>query len=226
MTVAASIQGAVGFGANLLAAPLVALVDPELVPGPLLAGAIVLTVLMTIREPEGANLRELGWAYAGRLPGTLLGAIVLVSVPEDRLQLFFGLLILAAVAITASGLHLEPRAPTLAGAGVLSGFMATAVSIGGPPIALLYQHRPGGILRGTLARYLAIGSTISLLTLIAFGQFGVDDAVASLAVIPGVMIGFGASRYMTAHLDRGHTRTAVLVLSAVAAATALAKSVL
>jgi uncharacterized membrane protein YfcA len=226
MAFAAAVQGAVGFGLNLFAAPLVVLIEPELVPGPLIASAMVLTVLMVWREPEGAALRELGWAYAGRLPGTVLGALALAAVPADRLDLFFGALILAAVGITACGLHVEPSTPTLAAAGTVSGFMGTATSVGGPPMALLYQHEPGSMLRGTLARYFTIGGMISIVTLVIAGQFDGQDAVASLLLIPAILVGFFVSGSLTAHLDRGHTRTAVLVLSGVAAAVAVLKSVL
>lgn len=224
MTVAAGVQGAVGFGGNLLAAPIVVLIDPELVPGPLLVGAFVLTFLMTVREPESADLRELGWAYTGRVAGTVAGALALLAVPTDDLQLFFGLLILAAVALTASGIHLAINRPSLCGTGLLSGFMATTVSIGGPPMALLYQHEGGGMLRGTLSRFLTVGTTISVLTLALIGEFGTDDAVASLALVPGTLVGFALSGRLTGHLDRGHTRTAVLVVAGVAGTVALVRS--
>ena len=51
---------------------------------------------------------------------------------------------------------------TLLPAGLLSGFAGTATSIGGPPLALLYQHsdRPG--VRTTLAVYFTTGAAISL----------------------------------------------------------------
>jgi uncharacterized membrane protein YfcA len=226
MAFAAAVQGAVGFGLNLFAAPLVILIEPELVPGPLIASAMVLTILMVWREPEGAQLRELGWAYAGRLPGTVLGALALAAVPTDQLDLFFGVLILLAVAITACGLHIKVTSPTLAGAGAVSGFMGTATSVGGPPMALLYQHEPGGMLRGTLARYFTIGGFISIATLVITGQFDGEDAVASLLLIPAIILGFAVSGPLTRHLDKGHTRTAVLVLSGVAAAVAVVKSLL
>ena len=41
MTLGASIQGVVGFGANLLAAPLLALIDPQLVPGHEIVGEVI-----------------------------------------------------------------------------------------------------------------------------------------------------------------------------------------
>jgi uncharacterized membrane protein YfcA len=226
MALAAAVQGAVGFGLNLFAAPLVILIEPELVPGPLIASAVVLTMLMVWREPEGANLRELGWAYAGRLPGTVLGALALAAVPAAKLDLFFGGLILLAVAITACGLRIAPSSPTLVGAGAVSGFMGTATSVGGPPMALLYQHEEGAMLRGTLARYFTIGGSISIVTLVVAGRFDGDDAIASLLLVPAVLFGFAVSGPLTRHLDKGHTRTAVLVLSGVAAAVAVIKSVL
>ena len=45
----ALIQGTIGFGLGLFAAPLLILIDPRLVPGPILVSSAVLTVLLARR---------------------------------------------------------------------------------------------------------------------------------------------------------------------------------
>ena len=55
----------------------------------------------------------------------------------------------------------------------------TATSIGGPPLAILYQHHHPGVLRPTLAAYFAIGAALSLVGLGVAGQL--DSGVALLA---------------------------------------------
>ena len=64
------------------------------------------------------------------------------------------------------------RPSTLFGAGVLSGFMGTVSGIGGPPVALLYQHESGRTLRATLPRYFLVGGAITMVTLVAVGKLG------------------------------------------------------
>lgn len=218
---ASALQGAVGFGANLVAVPLLVLVDPVFVPVPTIAAAIFLTALMAGIEPEGAGFRELGWAYAGRVPGTLLGALALSLVAQPDLQLFFGILLLLAVAMSAVGVTVAPSAPVLTSAGLMSGFMGTAVSVGGPPLALVYQRSSGAELRGTLARFLMISSTFSLIILAVAGQVDGDDIVLAVLLAPAVVVGFLLAGPLKAPLDRGYTRVLVLALSGAAAIAVL-----
>jgi uncharacterized protein len=225
LTVACALQGAVGFGANLMAAPLLVLIDPVLVPGPMVVVALVLNGLMMWRDRHPVTSRHLGLALAGRIPGSVLGAVALVAVPAAQIDLFFGALVLLAVTLSIGGLRVAVNDASVIGASSLSGFMGTAVSIGGPPIALLYQHHPGPQLRGSVSRLLVYGAAISIVTLIVFGQFGGAEAVASVALLPGVVLGFAASGPLARHLDRGHTRVAILVVSAAAAVIVIARAV-
>ena len=46
----AVLQGSVGFGLGLVGVPLLVLIDPVFVPGPLLLGAFLLNLLISLRE--------------------------------------------------------------------------------------------------------------------------------------------------------------------------------
>ncbi|HSL59101.1 MAG TPA: sulfite exporter TauE/SafE family protein [Acidimicrobiales bacterium] len=225
MTIGAVIQGAVGFGANLVAAPALVLIDPELVPGPVLVAGLALNALMVLREPEHDGLRSTGWALVGRVPGTALGAAALVALPSDRLAVLFPVLILVGVGLSVGGFRVRRTAPTLVGAGTLSGFMATVVGIGGPPMALAYQDATGPVLRGALARFFTIGGILSVVSLVVVGRFGLDALLTSLILVPGVVLGFVLSRHLNRVLDGGWTRVAVLAVSAASAIVALARAV-
>ncbi len=50
VAVGAAVQGSLGLGYPLIAAPFLILIDPLLVPGPVLINALVLVVLITIRD--------------------------------------------------------------------------------------------------------------------------------------------------------------------------------
>ena len=211
------LQGAVGFGLSLIAAPLVTLIDPTLVPGPLLMAALVLPVLTARRDRSWIDLRGVRWALVGRVPGSILGAAMLSGLSPRYMSLAVGLVVLAGVAMTASGIHLRPRGPTLLVAGVLSGFMGTTAAIGGPPLALVYQHAEGPRLRGTLAGYFVVAAAISIAVLALAGRFGLHDLVAGVALLPGVVLGYSFSHRAARWVDRGFTRHAVLLVSALAA---------
>ena len=59
-------------------------------------------------------------------------------------------------------------------AGLLSGLAGTATSIGGPPVALLYQHRPPQQIRSTLAVVFTVGAAISLVGIWLGGHLDTD----------------------------------------------------
>jgi hypothetical protein len=71
VAVTSAVHGAVGFGMNLLAVPVLAIADPTLVPGPAVAAGLVLSVLIAARERTSMD-RRLRWAVLGLFPGTLL----------------------------------------------------------------------------------------------------------------------------------------------------------
>lgn len=225
MAVGAVVQGSVGFGAAVLAAPVVLLVDPRFVPGPMILAGLVLTCLIAMRERAAVDVRGIAWALVGRVPGSGLGVLVLLWVPPDSLQPVVAAMILIAVALAASGLRVEPRRGTLFGAGVASGVLGTIASVGGPPVALVYQHAPGPTLRGTMASYFIFSSSISLVALLAAGLFGMRELFAALVLLPGVVVGFVLSAWTHTLLDRGYMRPAVLALSTIAAVGVLVQGV-
>ena len=50
------VQGCIGFGGNLLAVPVVLLVEPDLVPGAMLIPAFLVALLVLVREREHTDL--------------------------------------------------------------------------------------------------------------------------------------------------------------------------
>jgi uncharacterized membrane protein YfcA len=216
VVVGSVLQGAVGFGLGLLGAPLLVILDPSLVPGPLLASALLLSILVAFREHRTIDFRGVGWALAGRVPGTFLGAAVVAAVPRQQTSLLVGAMVLVAVVFFATGTRVARTRPSLFGAGTLSGFMATTSSIGGPAIALLYQDSHGGRVRGTLSGFFLVGLVLSLAALALVGRFGWSEMVSSVSLFPAVVVGFLLSARVAAVLDRGHTRTAILAASGLA----------
>ena len=223
VTVGATLQGSIGFGLGLIAVPFLVLIDERLIPGPLLLASVALTLLLTHREWRSVQFKDLGWAISGRVLGIALAVLALTSMPRDRIGLAFGVLILLMVALSASGLHLAPTRRVLFGAGTLSGFSGTAVSIGGPPMALVYQRESGARLRGTLSAFFVVGVSMSVVGLSLAGRFGREELLLAFALLPGILLGYLISRHTARLLDRGHTRTVVLVVSAVAGVVVILK---
>lgn len=221
----ALVQGCVGFGLALVAAPLLMLLDPRLVPGPLLLAALVLAVLMSWRERKEVVLSELTWAVAGRFAGSAIAATLIVSLPANGLALLFGILVLTGVAISATGYSVRPTTATVLAASTLSGLMGTITSAGGPPMALLYQRSAGPQLRAMLSSYFLAGTIISIAMLWAAGRFGLWELKAGLALTPGAVLGFLGSGPLASRADRRAVRPLVLAVAGVSAVAVIVRAI-
>lgn len=217
------IQGSIGFGVNVVAGPVLVLIDPELVPGPALVVAFLLTVLVAIRERGSTDREAFRWVFVGRVPGTIVGALAAAALPVEGVAIALACVVLAAVFLSVAGWRVQRTRGTLASAGALSGVMGTLSSVGGPPVALLYQHERGSEVRGTLSSIFAVGSLFSILLLAVVGRFRWHELRISLVLLPAVVGGFVVSRWTSRVMDKGFIRPAVLTLCAVSAVAALVR---
>jgi uncharacterized membrane protein YfcA len=217
VTMGGVVQGAVGLGLGLVAAPVATLVDPALMPGVMLWLAAAYPVMTLVRDWRATDWRGLSWAFAGRLPGTAVGVGVVSIVSARLLGLLVGVIVLVAVVLTWQVVTLPMRRGVLFGAGIVSGVTGTATSIGGPPLALVYQHVSGARLRATLATYFFFGALLSLLGLAGVGELDASDGVWALALAPFLVLGFLLADTVRRHVDAGRTRAAVLVICAASA---------
>lgn len=222
----AFVQGAVGFGLALVAAPLLAIIDPRLVPVPMLLLATAHAALMLRREYRHADWAGVGWALLGRLPGIALGVLAVALLPPRWFGLAVAATVLTCVALSVVRWRPRPTVPALLVAGVVSGAGGTASAIGGPPVALLYQDAHGARVRATLAAYFVVGSLLSLAGLLVGGQVGPDALEAAAVMVPFLVAGFALSTPARRLLDRRWTRPAVLAIAAGGALALLAQTAL
>jgi uncharacterized membrane protein YfcA len=201
------------------------LVAPRLVPGPLLASTLAITLLIILREPHGVRWRDLGWALAGRIFGIAAAVYILAVLPAADLAILSAIFVLIAVVITAWGLKVAPHPGILASAGLVSGLIGTVVAIGGPAIALVYQHESGPRIRATLSAYFFAGIVLSLVALAWAGRFGLHDLALGGLLVPAVLVGYLGSSHVARVLDRGYVRPAILLLSAAASVAVLVKQI-
>ncbi len=210
----AMLQGSIGFGLGPFSVPLLLLINPIFVPGPLLLIALGLTILMYKREKHAVNKNEIKWAVLGRVFGTVAGAIILTIISKNHLSLLFASVILLSLIIFISGIKLKLTNLNLTIVGTISGFMGTTTSIGGPPMGLLYQNKKGPRIRGTLSGIFMIGTVLALISLVVIDEFGYTELIAALILLPGIFIGYYFSRYSTKILDNGYIRPTILIVSA------------
>lgn len=222
----ALVQGAVGYGMALVAAPLLVLLDPALVPVPLILLTTVHSVLAVVRDGRYADWTGVGWAMLGRLPGTGLGVLAVVMLSQRTFGLIVGLCVLACVVLSLLTWRPRPQPRALVIAGIASGAGGTAASIGGPPIALLYQSEAGPRVRGTIGGYYILGSVTSIVALAAADQVTSESLVSAALLTPFLLIGFALSGPARRVLDNGRTRWAVLAVAAASAVVLIGRALL
>jgi len=220
------LQSNIGFGLGPFGVPLLLLIDPRFVPGPVIINGLVLNILMIRREHQAFQRKEFQWAILGRVAGTVLGAAVLVIVPVTYLSLLFAGLIIFAVLLSVSRLNLPITPKNLLLSGTLSGMMGTTVAIGGPAMALVYQRSSGPKVRSMLSAIFLIGTILALISLALIGRLGKTEIELALVLLPGVLLGYFLSRYSIPVVDRGFIRPAILSVSAASALILLLKQFL
>jgi len=214
---ASALQAATGMGLALFAAPLLVLVNPALVPGPMLCCVVALSIAVAWRERLAIDPRLLGLSLMGLLLGCGLAAVVLLVLDRMQLRSVFAMLILAMVLLSVSGLPVRANRAALLLGGMASGVVGTMFGVHGPPIALVLQHEPPNRLRATLCAFFAAGCTVSLIVLAGIGAFDSTGVRLGLSLMPGVAIGFALAPPLARRIDRRRARIAVLVISALSA---------
>jgi uncharacterized membrane protein YfcA len=189
---------------------------PEAVPGSVVLLSLPLTVTMVVREHQHIDRRGVAWVMAGRLPGAVIGAAVVVVVAPNVLTALVGVSILIAVALSAARLHLAVRPTTAAGAGFTAGVMGTSAGVDGPPLALLYQHHSSEAIRATLAACFVLGTLMSAAILAIAGEIRADQLIFTLTLLPALAAGLLASAWGARHLRDRSVRPAVLTFAALA----------
>jgi uncharacterized membrane protein YfcA len=219
-----TVQAVVGLGIGLIAAPVITLFAPQLMPGVLISLALVLPCITLVHDHHDIDWHGLNWSLPSRVLGTTLGVWVVATFTESQLGLFIGTMVLLASLVTWRAVTVPINRTSLSVAGFIGGVTGTATSIGGPPFALLYQHRPPTQIRTTMAVYFLIGAGISLVGLAISGDLERHQVAVAGLLLPavglGVLLGVPLRRVLPAHV----VRPAVLAVSALSALVLIVRS--
>jgi len=220
--VGAVIQGTVGFGVGLVAAPIVTLLDPSLMPGSLLVAGFLLPLLSLLSEHRHID-KDVGWVFVGRLLGTLPGVAIVALLPREQLAIGIALMTLLAVALTVHRFSIPVNRATLAGAGFFSAVGATAASIGGPPLGIVYQRADPRTVRSTTALVFCLGALLSMGALALAGEMSRRELATGLAFFPFFVVGFLLALPLRPRLRGGTFRYLVLAVIVASALAVLLK---
>jgi len=216
VAVGAVIQGSIGFGYAFVAVPTMALLYPEALPATPLILALPLTALMSAREWRSIDVTGFFLITVARAVGTAAGVALVVLIPTSLLSVLVGFLITAVALLSFFNPNFEVSNKTRLAGGIASGITSTTAAIGGPPLALIYQDRSGAELRSTLSISFVVGIVMSLVGLALAGRVQGWHFLLALQLLPGLLVGLWASRWVIKYLDERWLRPAVLTFAALA----------
>ncbi|MGY5099365.1 sulfite exporter TauE/SafE family protein [Streptomyces sp. 900105245] len=224
LTVAAAafVQGASGLGFALIVAPVAGLLDPGLLPVFVLTAMIPLNLYVAWRERRSLDLRGARWITAARLAATPAGLALLWVIPEGDLGAVVGAATVLAAVVSLAVPAFVPGPGAYVGAGLVTGLTETATGVGGPPLALVYQHRPPGELRATVAVCFLVGEVASLCLLFVTGRGRAADLGWALLLLPALAAGAWLSRLVHQRVDTRRMRALVLVFALVSGVVLMA----
>ena len=229
---ASFLGGVTGFGYTLVATPLLLLIGYPLpfVVTVNLSLAFVTRISVAYRFRADANPRRAAGLIAGAVPGLWLGVLVLTKVDESTIKLGAGIVVMIAVVLLYRALSAPPPRPVpgaTVAAGLIGGFLGTAVSLNGVgPVLLLAREKaaPRSVM-ADLALYFVASTSIGLLILVVQDAIDTDALYpAFVAWLPGSLLGNWLGTEVGPRLPeqafRKITLAVVFVAGAVTAVTA------
>ncbi|EPX78250.1 sulfite exporter TauE/SafE family protein [Litoreibacter arenae] len=218
------VQTSTGMGFGMIAAPLLALISLEYVPGPMLFVNLFLSLLMLGDSRTYVVHKEVALLMPAIVIGTAIAAVVVTMMPARMLGIVFPSLILCAVAVTIFARALVLTTRNLVICGVAVGLMGTATGIPGGPLVVLYQNEPLEKTRPTMALVFTFSYITSLVALALAGVFDMGQALLGLLMLPGLILGYVIGKRVRGHMSRALGRFLMLSIAASGALLLLIKS--
>ena len=162
MLIASTTQSSIGFGQGLIAAPILRLLEPDLLPGPLVISGLVVGLGVWARNSTRPDLPIVLPAVGGRIVGGFGAIALLLALSERGLSIAIGVMVMAFVLLRLLDVGIARSTPALVGTGVVSGVSGTIAALGGAPMALLYsQHAEARDFRGPMGWFTVLGTIVS-----------------------------------------------------------------
>jgi len=219
--VAGIVRGTTGFGGAMVAAPpLALLLGPQVaVPVVLLLESIV-AAPMLIETRHQVQWRVIGAIILAACLTVPLGALALVAADPQLIRRAIAVAVIVFAFMLLRGWRYggQPRLATSLGLGAVSGAMAGATSIGGPPVILYLLSGPysAATTRANLTLYIAVTSLVGIAMLWYLGLFDARVGWTSLWLAPTYYLGLlGGQRLFPRFSDTRFRQFILLLLIAV-----------
>ncbi|MXY78168.1 MAG: TSUP family transporter, partial [Chloroflexi bacterium] len=133
-------QGSVGVGLSLVAAPALVAIDPTFIPGPLVIVGQVVGIRHIIVEGRHIDWRAIRHALWGLPVGIVGGLAVFELVPERVRTILIGALVAGSALILLAGFRLRQTRRTEIAGGLTCSFGAMAAALPGAPLGICFSE--------------------------------------------------------------------------------------
>jgi uncharacterized protein len=207
-TLAAMVNGALGYGFSSLTVPIALLFLPQ----KLLSPALVLVelvinswVVIHNRGSLAIVRRRMFPIVVGLLPGILIGSLLLSSANPGWLKFGTYAVLLPLILLQAAGvrrpIHSERAAGLPLGVGV--GVLYSTTTISGPPLALMFNNQ--GLhkeeFRAALGTVRVVETTLTAVAYACLGLFSAKSMRLVLPISPAVLLGLPIGAYLIRYMN-------------------------
>ena len=221
VAVGAGTQACIGIGMGLIAGPVLLVIEPTAVPGPMLMIAGGVNLRNAIADRASLNAPALRRQLLAAPLGLVGGLALLAALSDRALTIAVSLFVLLAVAVQAIGTRpLDGRlAEYAAGAG--TAFSSSVAAVPGPVYAVFASHWQPAALRATLATYMLVVGTVIISAQAVMGDFGLKQLWLALSLLPAVALGLPFGRWLRPRLAGPRFRMIVLGVASTSAIVVL-----
>ena len=213
--------GAVGFGAVMVPAPLLAIVTPALLPFVFTAPVLAVDSYVAWRERAALDPRLLLRLTIWQVPGALVGALILARLDPAGVGLTVGVLVLALVGIRFLPWRPPRTRPWEVGSAVAAGVSGAVSGMNGPPLAALLADDEPSLLRATLPAFFVIAQVVLVGMWAITGTLDLHAVWIGAAFTPVMLLGGRVGQHLASRLTPTTVRITVLVLATIAVTRAL-----
>ena len=226
---ATTLKAFAGFGFGLAVVPLLSLVMPPAVAVPMslmldLMGSTQLAP-MARKQADWRSLKLLVPAAFLAIP---FGVHVLATISPHHLRIGISIILLATVALMASGARLPHRLPVPAvlGVGGLAGLLSGGTAMPGPPVMIYFLARPNtaAVNRSSLLIFFLFTDIGSIVAGVLSGLIAGHTFLLALMLSPALVLGNVTGHWLFGLAHEHHYRRVALTLLAIIALVTLVQA--
>lgn len=219
---ASILQGLMGFGYAIVAAPLLMLIFlPKLVVPIILIQSsinniIIIASLLKENISQYVNLKKILRLIIAGIIGIPIGTFLLISVEEETIKIFSGIVIIIFSIFQLIGFHKPVKNEKVASVivGLISGILAGSIAISGPPVVLflMNQNVIKNYFRVSIVIYFIVLGLIAILSMYISKILNMEVIHYFLSLFPAMVFGLSIGIYLSKKVNESLFKLATIFI--------------